>query len=380
MRLALVGLVGLLAVAAAAAHGSMAKPPRSVAVSVHGPTTTVFSWSKERCDDADIPDLPARAFRDVHGQVDLIATHYLDRRFGGRDFSHLRHPYGLIMRSNENPDPAAFDDKGWISATWTADGRRVYALVHDEYQGDAHGCGGGYLPCWYNAITLAVSTNGGATYLAPRRRLIASIPFPFSPGGGPAGIFEPTNIVRNSRDGYLYAIVHQEIQGSNAASCLIRTRTPGIASSWRAWSGGTSFTTTFVNPYAGPVADPAAHLCRDVGPAPGFNGSSLSYNTVARQWLRVLASGDGFYYSLSPDLIRWTLPVQFFNRPWMGAWQCGQQDPVAYPSLIDPASSSRNFDTSGAKAYLYYTQFNIEGCQETLNRDLLRVGVAIAPR
>lgn len=372
VRLALLGLALVLVVGAMAPSGRAAPLPRPVSVSVQGSPTTVFSWSRQRCDDLDIPDTSARAFRDAHGQVDLIATHYVDRRFVGRDLNHLRHPCALIMRSDENPDPAAFDDRGWITATWTTDGKHVYALVHDEYEP----CG---FSCWYNAITLAVSTNGGATYRAASPRLVGSSPYPFSPDfRGPSGIFGPTNIVRNPRDGYLYAIV-QELQGASdeGGDCLIRTKTPGIAGSWRAWSGGTRFTTTFANPY-GPMDDPAAHLCAHIDTATGFYGGSLTYNTVAHQWLRVLQSGDGFYYSLSPDLIHWTPPVRFLSRPWFGEYS-GGSDPAGYPSLIDPKSTSRNFDTSGATAYLYYTQFNYtEG--PPLNRDLVRVRVTITPR
>ena len=379
--LALVGLVSLVAVGTAAAgvRASQAKP-RPVTVSVRGRPTTVFSWSSQRCDDNDIPDTPARAFRDAQGQVNLIATHDVDRRFIGPDLNHLRHPCATIMRSDENPDPADFDDRGWIAATWTLDGRTVYALVHDEYQGNNHGCVFGYLACWYNAITLAISRNGGRSYSAASSRLVASIPYKYSPGGGPAGVFAPTNIVRNPRDGYLYAIVFRDIQDKDVANCLIRTKTPGVASSWRAWSGGTSFNTSFVDPY-GVVDDPAAHSCTDIlrGMHPGFSGGSLTYNSVAHQWLRVIQGGDGFYYTLSPDLINWTYPVRFYAGDFPAAFKCGDPDPIEYPSLMDPASRSRNFDTSGATAYLYYTQFHYQDCRQTLDRDLMRVAVTIRP-
>ncbi|MCC7380714.1 MAG: hypothetical protein IT384_02735 [Deltaproteobacteria bacterium] len=43
-----------------------------------------------------------------------------------------------------------------------------------------------------------------------------------------------------------------------------------------------------------------------------------------------------------------------------------------YPALIDHQSSSRNFETSGKKAYLYFTEYQQVG---TLNRDLRRVPV-----
>jgi hypothetical protein len=49
----------------------------------------------------------------------------------------------------------------------------------------------------------------------------------------------------------------------------------------------------------------------------------------------------------------------------------------AFPSVIDPGSTSRNFETVGKTAYLYYTQFHYTNCQQTLDRDLVRVPIAI---
>jgi hypothetical protein len=46
--------------------------------------------------------------------------------------------------------------------------------------------------------------------------------------------------------------------------------------------------------------------------------------------------------------------------------------------LIDPKSTSRNFDTSGATAYLYYTQFHYTEGNSDLDRDLVRFRVTIA--
>jgi hypothetical protein len=63
--------------------------------------------------------------------------------------------------------------------------------------------------------------------------------------------------------------------------------------------------------------------------------------------------------------------------PW--TYTCGGPDPVHYPSLIDPNSRSRNFDTSGKTAYVYFTQFHTQSCQLGLDRDLVRVPVEIAP-
>src|SRR5262245_14239830 len=93
-------------------------PPRPVTLTAAGPPEVMFDWTTDRCEDLDIPDLPARVFRDATGQVELISAHYINRRFIGSDLDHLRHSCDVVMSSDMNPDPAAFDDHEWIASTW----------------------------------------------------------------------------------------------------------------------------------------------------------------------------------------------------------------------------------------------------------------------
>ena len=97
--------------------------------------------------------------------------------------------------------------------------------MHDEYQGHKHPgrCPSGeYLNCWYNAITLAASTRRRRH--VPRRaaapgHLVAAVPYRYEPDAGPYGIFEPSNIVRNDKDGYYYAMrARRALQAPAAAA------------------------------------------------------------------------------------------------------------------------------------------------------------------
>ena len=72
------------------------------------------------------------------------------------------------------------------------------------------------------------------------------------------------------------------------------------------------------------------------------------------------------------------MPKLFWQAQATWAYKCGHPDPIAYPSLIDPTSRSRNFETVGKTAYLYYTQFHYASCVQTLDRDLIRVEVKIS--
>ena len=52
-------------------------------------------------------------------------------------------------------------------------------------------------------------------------------------------------------------------------------------------------------------------------------------------------------------------------------------DPRSYPSVIDPDSPSRNFETSGQHVYLYFVRIHMEDCRPTAYRDLVRVPIEI---
>ncbi len=182
-----------------------------------GPEQTVFDWTTNRCDDFHIPDLPARAFKDASGQVQLTMSHVSNRRMIGPTLNTVAVDCGVTMSSHGNADPAAYDDAEWISSPYTLDGTNVYALVHDEYHGWDHpgmcssqghpvvpkrsnvptGLAGFDPTCWYNAVTLATSTNAGATYshAGPPGQLVASVPYQYVPNTGPYGYFAPSNII-----------------------------------------------------------------------------------------------------------------------------------------------------------------------------------------
>jgi hypothetical protein len=380
-----------LALAAIVAGLTMVTTPREdEAVEITGLEETVFDWSQSACAPDDIPDLPARAFRDAQGRVHLIASHYTNRSMTGPDLDHLTRDCSVIMASHYNPDPATFDDREWLSSTYTLDGKKVFALVHDEYQGHTHPgrCPSGeYFECWYNAVTLAVSTDGGLSFghAPPPGHLVASIPYPYVSDSGPAGIFQPSNIVRNAADDHYYALLRvQQHRDQPQGTCVMRTTDLADPKSWRAW-GGSAFDVRFIDPYLELDKAPQEQICQPVSyDEIQLMVESLTFNTHFDKFLLVGTAverdreGDtvsGIYYSTSGDLIDWTprkLIVEVESRQ---TYQCGDPDPIAYPSVLDPDSSSRNFETTGKRAYLYFTRFNYEACKETSDRNLVRVPV-----
>jgi hypothetical protein len=382
----LVALVAALVLAQ-----SLAARGEGIQAAISGREELVFDWSRDACHPEDYPDLPARAFRDVHGRVQLIVSHHVNRRLIGPDLDHLAHPCAAVMTSSRDPDPAQFNDREWIAALHTLNGADIVALVHNEYQGHRHPgrCPSGrYAPCWYNALTSARSLDGGRTYIQrpPPRHLVASVPYRYSPGRGPYGLLSPSNIVRHPRNGLYYAALFAAGFGRQArGTCLMRSPDPFVPGSWRAWDGQ-AFRVAFVDPYRRPVARPDGHVCR---PLPRRRvqemHGSLTWSTYLERFVLVgtakLPVGRerrpswGVAFSTSDNLVDWTPArlIRPITPPW--AHRCGQRNAIAYPTLLDPSSRSRTFDTIGRTAHLYFTRQHYEGCRQTPNRDLVRVPV-----
>jgi hypothetical protein len=366
--------------------GSNLKPVR-----IAGPEQTVFDWKRSACEPADVPDAPARAFRDAHGQVHLIASHYITRQATGPDLDRVEHRCDVVMRSAYDPIPGDFQDKEWLASPYTLEGRTVFALIHDEYQGNTHPglCpSGNYFRCWYNAITLARSDDGGGTFRHARHppgNLVAELPYRYRPDGGVFGVFQPSNIVH--KDGYYYALVAEKAKAygrQEYGACPMRTKVLADPASWRAW-GGERYDVAFVDPYKANVAADN-HVCEPVSFDQIADMTfSLTYNTYFGKYLLVSPvdqyqpaerrSVGGFYYSLSDNLVDWSPRKLIREVALITSYRCGDPDPVYYPSVLDPNSKSRNFETTGRRPYLYFTRLHYEGCQQTLDRDLVRVPI-----
>ena len=207
-----------------------------------GAEQTAFDYTSDHCaaDAWDIPDEPARAFKDDRGRVHLHFTAFPVRRNIGSDLNVAssvgHHDCTVVIDSAANQDPSKYDQYNWVSAPYTPDGRNVYALVHHEYRAwvvsspwtTCSPPNGDTTKCWYNAITLATSTNSGDlfTHTAAPSHLVASQPDRWVNGTGPLGIFSPSNIIKKvPDDGYYYDIVRAKESGKPDISCLMRTKT-----------------------------------------------------------------------------------------------------------------------------------------------------------
>jgi len=360
--------------------------PVSSQVNIVGPEEIVFDWSTDSCEMEDIPDLPARAFRDADGKVQLIATHFINRRMIGDDLASVKRDCNIIMTSDMDADPSQYNDREWIAALYTLDGVNIHAIVHNEYEGHTHPgmCpSGNPNTCWYNSLTYASSMDKGLTYThapAPQHR-VANIPYIYE-GNGPRGIFEPSNIIQNPKDGYYYMFVNMNIGPEhNWGVGVMRTQTLEDPASWRCWDGE-GFNITFIDPYTEQNYNPADHICKQISKDNiEIMHSSVTYNKFFNKFLLVGSTGlwdpnigetiYGFYYSLSDDLINWS-PRQLIMKAKLSWTPFLPGDIYAYPSLIDPDDKSMNFEYTDNKVYLYYTRWH-EGTM--YDRDLIRIPI-----
>ena len=147
----------------------------------------------------------------------------------------------------------------------------------------------------------------------------------------------------------------------------MRTKRLDDPTAWRAWDGD-GYDVSFVDPYRKQVDD-EDHVCEPVSfDAISEMSFSLTYNTYFDKYLLVSTSNlyssserrlvSGFYYSLSDDLINWSPRKLIREVELFQTYQCGDRDPVYYPSILDPSSGSRNFETSGRRPYLYFTRLH----------------------
>jgi hypothetical protein len=364
-------------------------PVPGVDVSMAKRAQVVFDWSRGACGRFNNPDLPARALRDWKGRVQLYLSSHESRRMIGRSLNHLTIDCHRVLPSSHNKHPWAFNDHEWLASLWTKDGRNLTALVHEELHPFARPTfcpGSPNPPCWNFAVTGARSTDGGTTFVQPGRpTIVAGSSYAYTPAVGPIGYQSPSNIVRGP-DEYFYALLPAlEYRAQRPGSCLIRTKSPGNLGSWRAWDG--SDFTVSLEPARRTGDSYSDHVCSPVAPHQiARMHESLTYNSYLHQYLLVgltrgidpAAPREGFYFAVSDDLLTWSARKLLLPVESRQTFRCGDPDPVGYPSLIDPRSRSRTFAATGRHPYLYYTQFHYRDCDQTLDRDLVRVRLTLS--
>jgi len=354
---------------------------QSLSVTVVGPPVVAFSHARDACDPLDYPDAPARAVRLATGDVLLFAPHFRNRLLRGPDLSDVRRDCRIAYAGGERDEPASFDDRAWLVSPYTLDGVHIFSLVHNEFQGHRRPwlCPSlRYMECWYNAITVALSDDGGRTFARPPHALLAALPYRYDRAtGAHRGNCIPA--ISLARDGFFYAMAFAtEAFAQHPGNCLLRTDSLDNPAAWRAWDGH-GFAARFVDPYAS-HGDPARHVCVPVGAGKlRWPVTSLVRHAPSGLYVATMMDAvEGVFVATSRDLLAWSEPALVLRSTGGGSgWHCGDPAPVAYPSLLDPASPGRNFETVGPTAFLFLTRWNPAKCQLGADRDLIRLPVRL---
>jgi hypothetical protein len=116
---------------------------------------------------------------------------------------------------------------------------------------------------------------------------------------------------------------------------------------------------------------------------------SLTFNTYLDRYVLVGTTGKydprrkgpiwGIYFSTSENLTNWSERQLVMETELPHVHRCGDPSLRIHPSVLDPSSQSRNFETVDEHAYLYFTRVTYDSaCQQSLARDLLRVPISFS--
>jgi hypothetical protein len=359
-----------------------ARVGREPEIRVVGPEEVVFNWVHDHCEllpsdpkSLDIPDLAPKAFRDSTGRIHMFGHNKANVPLIATSLDRASHPTCRSMfTSRYDGDPSRFSDSEWLLSPYTLNGKDVFALVHNEYHGWEHIKTCKFSKCVYTAITSAMSTDGGVSFskIPLPKGLVAAPSIRFSADMNRVGVHDPTNIFRNPHDNQFYFLAYADgWSKQKPGMCLFRSQELS-GDTWRAWDGR-SFTLRMISPYV----DPGFRTCTPVIGNEVFN---VTYNLVLNRFLAIGTDRKVVYYRLSSDLVNWSPPVPLMAMP-PGKKKRKPNDPppIFYFSLIDPRSTSMNFDTTGQEAYLYYVRWHMEnGRVVNRQRDIVRRKVVIS--
>jgi hypothetical protein len=380
--------------AALLALGGLGGGAQAATITPMGPEEVVYDYSTMRCNDSDLFDGVAQALRDSTGRIQLFKNSFYMRRLVGPDFAHLTSDCNtILLPSPLDPNPAHYN---YLTGPvmYTENGQDIYAIVHNEWHGweipGACPAGFGRRRCGAGANSYAVSHDNGESYTTPTppANLISTIPPRPTIDDSRTGLFSNTNPVKRGSYYYVLSLIQSEHQ--DVGICPMRTRDITDPSSWRGWDG-TSFSLRFRNPFYEHVDPLRTNTCEAVSYENILGmARSVTYNTTLGKYVLTGSTVKydpaqsryvwGFYFSLSDDLVHWSMRELIMEAPSLLTHTCGGPDALSYPSILDHDSTDRNFRVTDGTAYLYYVHMHYNAaCQLTLDRDLVRVPIQISP-
>lgn len=372
-------LVALLGAAALFGHDVRADQivRAPVLIRTKGAPFTVYNWSKSRCGDAYIFDAPVRALRNADRTITLTAGWMTNWLLTGKDLESLKPICRSILQSPNVDREGGY----WIEALFSAQAGIIDAIVSNDLSAPAKHAECSSRPakelCWKNRLLLARSSDGGASFslVEGDGGVLATVSNVYPDDAhGRIGAFTASNVVH--LDGQLYFMSWVGYsKPHDEGNCLFRRNSAGV---WLAWDGS-----EFSVDMRKQSERRCKFLSRDALPR---EVRSLTYSREAGTWIAVFAAQlpggsddkprSGFYYSLSNNLIDWSLPAFIYGGPVVPR-EGGLDYVYMYPSLIDMHDASPFFEESNGEACIFFTLHHLVRGNGTMNRDLQCLPVSI---
>ncbi|GGF66347.1 hypothetical protein GCM10007301_27560 [Azorhizobium oxalatiphilum] len=358
----------------------------AIELQVAGRESILFDQRTQACDANDLPDAPARAFRNAEGQMVLFAPNFRNRALVGPDIRHLARDCAVRFAAKGASDPNLLDDRTWLHGFYTKDGTNVFAFASASFIPYRHkercNAGSERTACWRNGVAALVSHDGGKTFTdsAPPPAHVLMPPVPYSPDQkNPAGFISATNIVTYKGD--LYSIVwRRDAEARRSRNCLVRAK-DGNVDRWEVWIGDSFAPLAERTPQGWKVERTD---CAAVGQGlPSIRGlvfhpASGTFIAVFQMQPRGKQQGEsGFYTATSKDMVQWSEPKLLSAQPLRdGLEDAGTFN--GYPALIDGQSPDRNFGSVGDTADLVFVRL-LPDPKTKRTRQLIALPLRITP-
>jgi hypothetical protein len=358
------------------AHAQRAASEHSIAFA--GPEELIMSHKDMTCGPrggiTDRTDQPITAFRRKDGSVIVLAGNLFNYFLEGQSVEGARRKScANLIPPVTDPDPSNFVARRWLFAIHGVDYDHVFGFVHNEFHGGdfvADGCRKSSqraFECWYASTTLLVSRDGGFTFQIPASpdNVVASPPFKFEVGKQRRAASTP-KVVGNPKDGLVYVMITYVDRSRDISQyqCLLRGSGKTLGD-WRAWDGH-GFNLDMRSPYVvGRGPD-----CVSVLP---YGVSSVRFVQALNKFVAIGLRGPRLIYAFSDDLITWSGPKVLTEVTRKQTRRQGDPPARDYFSLLDPTSSSINFDTLERTPYIYFVQYT----EDHRKRDVYRVPIVI---
>ena len=231
----------------------------------------------------------------------------------------------------------------------------------EQAQGSGSRPAAGFNPgCWYNAITLATSTDGGYTFThaPPPSHLVASVPYKYAQSRRAYGYFSPEQRDQAARRLLLLDDSGRGVRAQQVGACVIRSKTPTNPTSWRAWDGPVTTSSSSTRTPT-PTRPTPTSARRSSFPEIEKMVQSLTYSTFFGKYLLVghsqttttRARGEWSTASTTRprrDLINWSHAHAADGGRAALELPVRRREPDRLPVVLNPGSTARNFDTTAA--------------------------------